>query len=197
MIHCSEVAVPAVAGAGLDAAGIDVLLGFASGEVSLHVDGALGGQVLALESLPSGRQLPTTTSLASGSCCSLAATSSSIALQVLSTRHGFLTLGYSHSLSLLACGGGGGGGGGLFTVTVAEDDAFKPRESVQVALIVIGPGEAPVVVRVAELPLPEMLPLLALQPATVTGTLSGLVQVQVMVAVPPASTLDGLAEQET
>ena len=40
--------------------------------------------------------------------------------------------------------------------------------------------------RVAVLPLPETLPLLAVQPLTVTGTLSGLVQVQVMVELPPA-----------
>jgi hypothetical protein len=120
-----------------------------------------------------------------------------MALQVLSTRHGFLTLGYSHSLSLLACGGAGGGGGGLFTVTEVDAEAFKPRESVQVALIVTVPGVAPVVFNVAEFPLPEMFPLLAVQPATVTGTLSGLVQVQEMVAEPPISTVDGLAEQET
>jgi hypothetical protein len=31
-----------------------------------------------------------------------------MALQVLSTRHGFTLLGYWHSLSLVACGGGGG-----------------------------------------------------------------------------------------
>jgi len=66
---------------------------------------------------------------------------------VLSTRQGFLRLGYSHSFTLLACGGGGGGGGGLLTVTVLEVEAVKPRESVQVALTVIGPAEAPVVVR--------------------------------------------------
>ena len=77
-----------------------------------------------------------------------------------------------------------------------EVEAVKPRESVQVALIVIGPDEAPVVVRVAEFPLPEMLPPLAVHPPTVTGTLSGLVQVQVMVAEVPAWTVDGLAEQE-
>jgi hypothetical protein len=48
---------------------------------------------------------------------------------------------------------------------------------------VIGPADAPVVLSVAVLPLPEMLPLplLAVQSPTVTGTLSGLVQVQLMV----------------
>jgi len=56
---------------------------------------------------------------------------------------GLLELGYSHSFTLLACGGGGGGGGGLLTVTVLEVEAVKPRESVQVALTVIGPAEAP------------------------------------------------------
>ena len=53
------------------------------------------------------------------------------------------------------------------------------------------------VVRVAELPLPAILPPLAVQFATVTVALSGLVHVQVMVAGVPASTVVGLAEQET
>jgi hypothetical protein len=97
---------------------------------------------------------------------------------------------------LLACGGGGGGGGGFFTDAEVDVAVFKPRESVQVALTVMVPGDAPVVLRVAELPLPEMLPPLALHPATVTGTPSGLVQVQVTVTGVPASTDDGLAEQE-
>jgi len=79
---------------------------------------------------------------------------------------------------------------------VLEVEAVKPRESVQVALILMAPGEAPVVFRVAEFPLPEMLPPLAVHPPTVTGTLSGLVQVQLMAAEVPAWTEDGLAEQE-
>jgi hypothetical protein len=79
---------------------------------------------------------------------------------------------------------------------VLEAEFVKPRESVQVAPIVMGPAEAPVVLRVAELPLPEMLPALAVHPPTVTGTLSGLVQVQLMVALLPAWSDDGLAEQE-
>jgi hypothetical protein len=41
-----------------------------------------------------------------------------------------------------------------------------------------------------------MLPLLAVQPPTVTGTLSGLVQVQVIVELPPAWSVDGFAEQD-
>ena len=94
---------------------------------------------------------------------------------------------------MTACGGAGGG---FSTVTELEVEAVKPRESVQVALIVMGPDEAPVVFRVAEFPLPEMLPPLAVHPPTVTGTLSGLVQVQVMVAGVPAWTIDGFAEQE-
>jgi hypothetical protein len=94
----------------------------------------------------------------------------------------------------VACGATGGGG--FSTVTVLEVEAAKPRESVQVALMVIGPDEAPVVFRVAEVPLPEMLPPLALHPPTVTGTLSGLVQEQVMFAEVPAWTVDGFAEQE-
>jgi hypothetical protein len=75
-------------------------------------------------------------------------------------------------------------------------EAVNPRESVQVALIVIGPDDAPVVVRVPVLPLPEMLPPLAVHPPTVTGTLSGLVQEQEIVAGVPVCTVEGLAEQE-
>jgi len=94
---------------------------------------------------------------------------------------------------LLACGGGGGG---FSTVTELVVEAVKPRESVQVAPIVMGPDEAPVVFSVAEFPLPEILPPLEVHPPTVTGTLSGLVQVQLMVDEVPAWTIDGLAEQE-
>ena len=47
------------------------------------------------------------------------------------------------------------------------------------------------------LPLPETLPPLEVQLLTVTGTLSGLVQVQVMVeAAPVCNELAGLAEQD-
>src|SRR5579862_7871173 len=134
--------------------------------------------------LSDGSELPTMTSLLSGFCCRFFATSSRIALQVLSTRHGFTLLGKSHSLNLLACGGGGGG---TSTFTVAEEaGAVRPRESVQVALTVIGPADAPVVLRVAVPPSPEMLPPLAVHPLIVTGTLSGLVQVQVTVEGVPA-----------
>jgi hypothetical protein len=52
--------------------------------------------------------------------------------------------------------------------------------------MVMGPEAAPVVLRVAVLPLPDMLPPLAVHPPTVTGTLSGLVQVHVIVDVAPA-----------
>jgi hypothetical protein len=61
--------------------------------------------------------------------------------------------------------------------------------------MLIVPGDAPVVLTVAALPLPEMVPLLAVQPETETGTPSGLVQLQVTVTLAPACTLDGLAEQ--
>ncbi len=73
---------------------------------------------------------------------------------------------------------------------------LRPRESVQLALTVTGPGDAPVVFRVPVLPLPETVPLVAVQLPTVTGTLSGLVQVQVIVELPPACNELGLAEQD-
>src|SRR6202795_1137429 len=134
------------------------------------------------------------TSLLSAFCCRYLATSSRAALQVLSTRHGFTRFGKSHWLSFLACGAAGGGFSTITCVVAGGD--FRPRESVQVALTVIGPADAPVVLSVAVLPLPEMVPPLAVQPPTVTGTLSGLVQVQLMVEVAPVRTLVGLAEQE-
>jgi hypothetical protein len=81
-------------------------------------------------------------------------------------------------------------------VTVLVVEAVKPRESVQVAFIAAGPAEAPVVVRVAELPLPATLPALDVQPPTVTVALSGLVQVQVTVEGVPTSTVPGSAVQE-
>src|SRR5262249_15598826 len=99
------------------------------------------------------------------------------------TRHGFLSFGNWHSLNLLACGGGGGG---TSTFTGAVAVAVRLRESVQVALIVIGPAAAPLVFKVPVLPSPEILPPVAVQLPTGTGTLSGLLQVQVMVAVVPA-----------
>jgi len=99
----------------------------------------------------------------------------------------------SHSLSLLACGGGGGG---TSTVTWLEAEAVSPRESVQVALTVIGPADAPVVFNVPVFPLPETLPPVAVHPPTVTGTLSGLVQVQEIVLLAPVWTLAGLAEHD-
>src|SRR5580704_7892715 len=117
------------------------------------------------------------TSLLSAFCCRFLATSSSLPLHSLSTRHGFLILAMfakSQSVSLLACGGGGGG---FSTVTCVEAGVLSPRESVQVALTVT-------------------VPLVAVQFPTVTGTLSGLVQVQVIVALPPACNELGLAEQD-
>ena len=68
--------------------------------------------------------------------------------------------------------------------------------SEQVADTVMVPADAPVVFRVPVLPVPEMLPPLAVQSVMFTGTLSGLVQVQVMVELPPACKDVGLAEQE-
>src|SRR6202795_2305671 len=87
-----------------------------------------------------GSALPTMTSLLSGFCCRFLATSSKMALQVLSTRQGFFSLGKSHWLSLDAFGGGGGG---FSTVTCVVAWPVRPRESVQVAPMLIVPGAAP------------------------------------------------------
>jgi hypothetical protein len=53
-----------------------------------------------------------------------------------------------------------------------------------------------VVLRVAELPLPETDPPVEVQLATETGTLSGLVQEAVRLTAPPATTLAGLADND-
>src|ERR1700683_293535 len=91
-----------------------------------------------------------------------------------------------------------GEGGGFSTSTCVVAGVFSPRESVQVAPTVIRPGETPDVFRAALLRLPlETLPPLAVQPPTVTGILSGLVQVQLMVEDAPACNVEGSAEHET
>jgi hypothetical protein len=54
-----------------------------------------------------------------------------------------------------------------------------------------------VVFKVAVFPLPLIVPLLAVKLLTETGTLSGLLHVQLTVTVAPACTLVGFAEQET
>ena len=88
------------------------------------------------------------------------------------------------SLCTSADGCGGGGGVSIATCVDAEDERF--RESEQLAFTVMLPGGAPVVLSVAELPLPEMVPPLAVQLATLTGTLSGLVQEAVSETGAPA-----------
>jgi hypothetical protein len=67
---------------------------------------------------------------------------------------------------------------------------------VQVALTVIEPGDAPAVFSVAEPPVPVTVPPLDVQLETVTGTLSGLVQLADKFAVPPTGRLVGLAEMD-
>jgi len=152
-IHCSEVAVPAFP------VRVSMRLGstfcFAS-PPEMYAFTSTARSPARFLRLSFGPAFPTTTSLASESFCKLSATSSSVALHVLSTPPRLLTLGYAHSFTLVACGGGGGGGFSI--VTVLEVEADKPRESVQMAPIVMGPEEAPAVFRVAEFPLPEILP---------------------------------------
>jgi hypothetical protein len=52
------------------------------------------------------------------------------------------------------------------------------------------------VLNVAELPLPETAPPVAVQFATEIGTPSGLVQVAVRVTLPPGATLEGVADRD-
>src|ERR1700752_143256 len=81
----------------------------------------------------------------------------------------------------------GGGGGGISTVTSAFADVFNPRVSVQTALTVTVPAPGGVF-NVAVFPVPETLPPVAVQLATVTGTESGLVQVHETLTLAPAGT---------
>jgi len=62
----------------------------------------------------------------------------------------------------------GGGGGGFSTVTCVVPWAVRPRTSVAVAFTVIGPGAAPVVFKVALLPVPLIVPAELVQFDTVT-----------------------------
>ena len=79
---------------------------------------------------------------------------------------------------------------------VISDDAcpVRPRESVQVALTLTGPGAKPAVLSVAELPVPVTVPAVDVQLATDTGALSGLVQLAERLTVPPGTSSFGLAE---
>src|SRR5574341_1019267 len=128
------------------------------------------------------------TALESASRCRRSATSSSTALQALSTR----AVLKSHSPIWLAIGAGGGAS--TFTMVVVASD--RPRSSVQVAFTLTAPEGSPAVSRVALSPEPESWPAFALHPPIVTGRLSGLVQLQLMVEASPERTVDGLAEQE-
>ena len=82
-------------------------------------------------------------------------------------------------------------------VTCVEACEFSPRESVHVAVTVTGPGGNPDVLRVAEFPLPEMVPGVEVQFATETGAPSGLVQLAVTFPAPPGVNSLGLAERLT
>src|SRR6516162_3471032 len=94
------------------------------------------------------------TTFAFGSAFRRLATSSRMALAVLSTRHGLFSSGNWIELILLHVGGGGG----TSTFTVQVPLPVRLRASVAVAVTVIGPAAAPAVSRVAVLPVPLMLP---------------------------------------
>src|SRR5690242_18361736 len=97
------------------------------------------------------------------------------------------------SLASNSCTCGDGGGASMVSWVVAE--LLMPRESLQVAVTVIGPADAPLVFKLAVLPAPVTVPAVAFHPDTLTCMLSGLLQSQLMLAVPPACTDAGLAEQ--
>ena len=114
---------------------------------------------------------------------------------MLSTRHGFCLR--SGSCTRSACW--------LAAVAVEEfqpspaskPSPVKPRESEQVALTVICAGRSARRIQgCRSCRLPEMLPPVAVQLETVTGTLSGLVQVEVMVDVARPARIVGFAEQD-
>src|SRR5580698_16582 len=97
------------------------------------------------------------TILAFGSAFRRLATSSRMAFAVLSTRHGLFRSGNWIELILLHVGGGGG----FSMVALVVQVPVRPRESVAVTVTLIGPDGAPVVSRVAVVPLPLILPLVA------------------------------------
>ena len=80
-------------------------------------------------------------------------------------------------------------------LTWVEACAFRPRESVQVAVTVTVPAASPAVLRVAEFPLPDTVPCVEVQFATDTGTLSGLVQSADTFTAPPGVNSVGLADK--
>src|ERR1700756_5356045 len=86
------------------------------------------------------------------------ATSSRIAFAVLSTRHGLFRSGNWMELILLHVGGGGG----TSTPTVHVPVPVRLGESVAVTVTVTGPAGKPAVSRVAVVPVPLMVPALAL-----------------------------------
>src|SRR5580704_3335861 len=92
--------------------------------------------------------------LALGSAFRRLATSSRMALAVLSTRHGRLRSGNWIELILLQVGGGGG----FSTFTEAVQVPVRPRESVAVTVTLTGPDGAPVESSVAVVPLPLIFP---------------------------------------
>jgi len=109
-----------VAGAGLDAGCIDGLLRLTAERYAFEFRARSAARFLRFSV---GSALPTITSFASASCCIRRATSSRIALQVLSTRHGFFSFGKSHWLSLLVLGGGGGG----FSTVTCDEESLSSR----------------------------------------------------------------------
>src|SRR5258708_24806500 len=88
-----------------------------------------------------------------------------------------------------------GGGGGFCKVSSVEPCAVRPRESVAVAVTVTAPGEVPAVFSVAVVPLPLTVPPLAIQLATVTGTPSGLLALQAIVAASPTANAEAISQQ--
>src|ERR1700690_3516584 len=102
--------------------------------------------------------------------------------------------------SIYGLAAGGGSGGAFSTITSVEACVFSPRESVQVALTAIVPGNvpgnAPAVFSVAKPPLLETGPPLAVQPLTRTGTPSGLLHLADNSTLSPACILAKLAERE-
>ena len=80
--------------------------------------------------------------------------------------------------------------------TCVEACVARPRESVQVAFTVTGPGCSPAVFKVADVPLPETVPAEDVQFATETGTPSGLVQFPERFTVPPGVRSVGFADRD-
>src|SRR5882757_5925737 len=115
---------------------------------SVRYCATLRSRCAAASGVSSAECLPTITSLAEDSRLRVRAISSRQPLASLSTRTGRFLSRSKEMLQRLITAGGGGGGGAV-TVTDVLAVACLPRSSTTLQVTLMGPGDAPVVLRVA------------------------------------------------